>query len=163
MKEFWNLLVLIPGVANIRLFLNLYWEALLCAGSRSVSLSLPSLSLIWLNRFAHNSSRSSKGVFRFTSSSAFLYDADWFAVAFAVKFCKYLTGRFSIECRKTTIKVNETANQKEGSTFKNQWELKLTQSTQARENVSDKVVVFSFASDQLREWCEFLPITERSK
>ena len=43
--------------------------------------------------------------------------------------------------------------------------VKATKISKARENASGQVVIsFSFASDWLREWCQFSgPITERSK
>ena len=58
-------------------------------------------------------------------------------------------------------------NQKKENTFKNQWELKVktTKLPEVQENAEDQVVIdFCFASDWLREWCEFSgPITEGSK
>ena len=65
------------------------------------------------------------------------------------------------------MKVITITNQKKENTFKNQWELKVktTKLPEVQENAGDQVVIdICFASDWLREWCEFSgPITEGSK
>ena len=51
------------------------------------------------------------------------------------------------------------ANQKKVKCLESQWELrtKTIELPKARENAGDQVVIgFSFVSDWLREWCEFL-------
>ena len=73
--------------------------------------------------------------------------------------------RFSMDCRTTKIKLTTTANQRKGKYLQEpiRTQRKTTEMSKARENAGDQVViVFSFASDWLKERREFSgPITER--
>ena len=73
--------------------------------------------------------------------------------------------RFSIECRETKTKVTQTVNQKKWENLYSTWEHKVIaiKRPEAWESADDHFVIdFSFASDWLKEWCEFSgPITKR--
>ena len=72
----------------------------------------------------------------------------------------WLIERFSIECRKPKTKVITTINQKI-----RELKVKPRKLPKAQENTGVQVVIgFRFASDWMREWCEFFaPIIERSE